>query len=177
MLEERPYVTQRIESWKTDADQHRIFRARLRLNPAILWGIYQVQVQAIPKNATNRKAQLIALQKQYVQMQKQSRNIQFVAEVDYTAATLKRMEMWMKSTNPSQSCSLDTKTGRSICKTTSNTSITVTGGITYSKDYGPAVTEPFNWITMEDLLKEITAKMEATSTTMMPGSSTGTTWQ
>ncbi len=164
----RLFVLTKIEWWKTNADHHRIFRARMRLNPAILDEIYRFEVSLISKQGGDQSVALNALKKQFTDVKASLTKMQFVAEIDDSAGTLKRLELGTTLTTPNQNCHFDSTVKKSVCAKSSDEITTVIAGVTFRKDWGKDVEAPKDWISLQDLMDTVMSELAPTSTVMGP---------
>jgi hypothetical protein len=137
-----------------DTNYHHYARVHGRINPKIISAVLRLDTALIPQNDPTRATRLKELNTQFAKLQKALANVQVAANLDLTTGYITRLEFGGTTTQPQQTCTWNTKSGKEACHNATNQTVRFSLGISFSKDTGAAIQAPAGAIPFKDLVSK-----------------------
>lgn len=165
IMKMRPlFLVTRVEKKTKLTDNQIASRVRLRLNPAVISQLQREELSRVVRSGAFWRTEVKAINKSYADLRTLLAGMNFVAEVNETTGKLNRIEVGGVTRQPQTTCTYNAKLRKSVCPTTSITTITFSGGVSFFDDAGKPVEAPVDAMSFTQILDQYKAKLDPTET-------------
>lgn len=161
----QPLRVRRVDKRFINAAGDHIVRLRIGLNPVLIAQAQNDELRKVDRTVPGWRTRISEINKSYATMRAQLAHIGMIAQINQDKGTLDRIEVGASFTERKQTCTMDYDTFKSVCRSTHTETTGLAMGINIRNDDGAPVVAPSPSISIQDLMAEIEAKMNAAAST------------
>jgi hypothetical protein len=148
-----------------DSSGDHIVRMRVGLNPLLITQAQNAELKKVDRSMPGWRKRITEIYARYAKLRRDLSRVAILVQINQDKGTLDRVEIGASFTESKKTCSMNYTTYKNLCVTSHMETSRVSIGINVKRNDGVPVIAPTTWITIQDLMQEIEAKMNATATT------------